>query len=1013
MGPILTLLALPALQPLFRYGLTASFDGRTHLLRLAALARSVADGISLPRWLPAMQLGYGYPVFNFYPPGAYYLALVPNFFGVTLYWAYALSFVLALLLAGAGATMLARDLLKGNSPPSSLALPLWPALVAGVAYMYAPYLLVNIYIRGSLPEVVAQALLPWVLWSSRRVLTQPRPVGYVLLAATFLGSLALTHSLTLLFTVPYLLTYLCVIWWNRGRSCASLLWVILALTAAAGVSAFFWLPMIGDRGYLSEAGYVIARTGWLPDNVWKWSNFLDRQVIYGYDFARPVQLGLVQIVLAIGGFLWARRHNGEWLFFALSAVLAMVAIGAWSLPIWQSSEVLVAVQFPWRLLSLVSLSLAMLTVGWLMRLPAGWPQWLAIGLVTLALIGAQRPRLGEMDFYSPASVRLDAPLLAQAEVEKGVLTEDPASSVQEFRPQWADTDLILDTVPLRAAPVDINGLQVSPLALAMQVNVPTTTTLRFQDFYFPGWRITAKDDKPLTPYPSTDLGLLTVDLPPGAYTVNKAWHDPPFAGFGAGLSLLTLTLVAGVCLVNRRYRWFALLPSLFLVTGVTTWIQTPVMTAVTRPTTPLAAAGLRLLGFYVEPVKPGQMLLYSYWYVTASPPPDLQFRWQLRDTTGAVVQDYVRRPYFNTMSAANWPPGTIVDDAVQLALPEGEANGVYQIAAGLILDDATAFRSPVVIGTLKTEQASANPPQPSQVVDAKLGNSIQLVGADYAINNDWSLPTTTAPRYVRPGQTLSVRLYWRTEQSLTQDLHGFVHLVDAQGNVIAQQDQAPGLDFQPSVLWLPGNTVVDEYDLSIPLAATSTVLWPLVGLYDIATQARLPTVAADSVAGDAIRLAPVKLVGEPQVAVAQERAIRFGELADLAGFTVETPAQGLWPGATLTVTLAFRTLTPTTHDLTRFVHIYSPSLGLAGQVDSVPQAGNNPTWSWTPSEVIVDRVVVTIGAPAKAGDYTVGVGFYDPAANGQRLPAVDQAGNVLPDNIATLTELTIEARPTP
>lgn len=1015
-GPVLALFAIPAFYPLLNEGLTASFDGRTHLLRLAALANAVAEGIYLPRWLPAMQLGYGYPVFNFYPPGAYYLALLPSLFGLSLYWSYALGFVLALLWAGAGATLLAYDVVRSHladaAPIQDDHSPVWhtlaPALVVGVAYMYAPYLLVNVYIRGSLPEAVAQALLPWVLWSGRRLLITPRPNGYLLFFVTFLGGLALTHSLTLLLSMPYLSAYLLFLWGSRGRSWLRLGWLVLALALAAGVSAFFWLPMIGDRRYLSEAGYAMARDGWLPGNVWQWTNFLDRQFAYGYDFARPVQLGLVQLVVGSGALLWVRRRHWEWLFFALAALLTMVAIGAWSLPIWQSSDILAVVQFPWRLLSLVSLSLALLSAGWLLRLPLGWPQGAAAALLILVIIAAQRPQLGTIDYYPAASVRLDDPLLAQAEVEKGVLTDDPASSVQEFRPEWAADDLILDVVPQEPPVIRISHLQTSPLAFAMLVNVPVTTTVRFQDFYFPGWQVIGPDGQSLNPYPSTDLGLLTVDLPRGLYIVTKVWQDPPLAKLGVLSTLLALVLLLFLCLADPRYRWFAALPLLCLLLWVIVDGRAPPLTAVQNPATPVTGFGVNLLGFRVETIKTGEMLLHSYWYVLTPPPADLQFRWQLRQPAKGIVQDYTSRPYFNTMSAANWPPGTVVDDAVQLALPEGEGDGTYQLAVGLVVSDSTASAvPPVVIGRVAATN-DGNTPLPHQMVNATLGSGIELVGADYMVEGIDVPATSAIPLWINSGQTLIVRLYWRTQTALSTDLHGFVHLVDAQGRVIAQQDQAPGLDFQPSTLWLPGETVLDEYRLWIPSDTHSTVVWPRVGLYNVATGDRLQSQGADGRAMDAIQLAPIKVLHKPQQTVTQVAGLHFGAVAGLIGYAIDRPERAIRPGDTVGIRLTLQSLTPTTTNFTRFVHLYSPTLGMAGQADGIPQAGNNPTWSWIPGEVIEDEVVLPISAEAAPGVYTLYMGFYDGQAAGVRLPVTDPQSNDLPDRLAPLTELVIE-----
>lgn len=1002
---LLPLLALPAIQPLANNGLTASFDGATHLLRLGALQRAVSEGLILPRWLPDMQLGYGYPVFNFYPAGAYFVALLPTFFGATPYWAYALGFVFAIVLAGAGAMLLARDLLRVASP--------WPALAAGAAYMYAPYLLVNVYIRGSLPEVLAQALLPWILWSARRVLTRPRPLGYLLLVVTSLGGLALTHSLTLMLFVPYLVGYTAVLWWGSGHRRSSRRWMVGALLAAMGISAFFWMPMLFDRQFISDAAYATARFGWLPDNVWAWDNFLDLHVFYAYDFTRPVQLGLIQIVLAVSGFVAARRYDAEWLFFAVSALAALLLIGGWSLPLWQSNEVLTVVQFPWRLLSLASLSLAMLTAGLALPLAQTHLDWLPAGALICLLVVAQGPRIGAVETFSNTTARVDAPMLAQAEVAKGVLTENPASSVEEFRPRWASSDLALGQQPLAAGAeaLYLTNLRVNPLELAVLVSTPTTATLRFQDFFFPGWSVTTSTGQSLQPYPSTALGLLTVDLPPGSYVINKRWRDPPLARLGAMISLLTLGVLAIVSLLDRRFRWLSMPAAVVLLAALITWVQAPPLEAVHLPKSTVNGFGLHLLGYRMERVEPGYMLIYPYWYVTAPPPPDLRFRWQLLDAGGKVVQEYVRRPYFNAQETANWPVGTIVDDAQRVVLPETFDTGRYQLALGLEVGESGSLSiPPVPIGGMTLRQAGHPPVQPDQVIDARFGAGIRLAGADYAVNGAWLGPNAPLPP-VRAGDEVTIRLYWQTDASVEQNLHGFVHLVDSTGAVIAQQDQVPGSGFQPTALWLPGNPIVDEYRLSVPEAATGRVVWPLVGLYDPVSVERLPVVDGSGQTLDgAVRLAPLKLVGGRPSESLQDITARFGDLARLTGVAVETQGVAVRGGDSLTVTLRYDTLAPTDANLTRFVHFYAPTLGMAAQADGIPQQGLNPTWAWLPGEQITDQVVLTVAPDATPGRYQLATGFYDANRSGERLAAFGANDEPLPDNLAPLMEIEVHAR---
>src|SRR5690554_6607688 len=60
---------------LARAGLPQETDAELHVFRLAELASLVGEGELYPRWAPHFYFGYGYPIFNYYAPLAYYLGL--------------------------------------------------------------------------------------------------------------------------------------------------------------------------------------------------------------------------------------------------------------------------------------------------------------------------------------------------------------------------------------------------------------------------------------------------------------------------------------------------------------------------------------------------------------------------------------------------------------------------------------------------------------------------------------------------------------------------------------------------------------------------------------------------------------------------------------------------------------------------------------------------------------------------------------------------------------------------
>ena len=143
---------------------------------------------------------------------------------------------------------------------------------------------------------------------------------------------------------------------------------------------------------------------------------------------------------------------------------------------------------------------------------------------------------------------------------------------------------------------------------------------------------------------------------------------------------------------------------------------------------------------------------------------------------------------------------------------------------------------------------------------------------------------------------------------------------------------------------------------------------------------------------------------EAEIAVRQD--VRFGEIARLAGHTLQGP------GATapaLTVLLYWEPLAQSAVDYTVFVHLTgapNPATGsrLWDQDDHRPLDGFASTLAWEPGTLYRDPYHL-LGSPEvrlAPGTYTLEVGLYDPAS-GDRLPVYDAAGNLLGDSFTLAT----------
>jgi hypothetical protein len=93
------------------------------------------------------------------------------------------------------------------------------------------------------------------------------------------------------------------------------------------------------------------------------------------------------------------------------------------------------------------------------------------------------------------------------------------------------------------------------------------------------------------------------------------------------------------------------------------------------------------------------------------------------------------------------------------------------------------------------------------------------------------LEGAAGPQRVVSGHRLPVALRWRAASVPASDLKVFVHLVDAEGRLVAQHDGVPGEGTRPTASWTPAVPVIDLHWVDIPNAAAPGSYTILVGLY--------------------------------------------------------------------------------------------------------------------------------------------------------------------------------------
>jgi hypothetical protein len=531
-----------------------------HVLRAVIYSHAVSDGVLLPRWVQFLHWGLGSPLFTFQGPLPYALLDILYRIGIEHPFGWRLLMASGLLAAFVGAFVLALELTGGR----------WPAFLAAVTFLYAPYVLRNALERGS-NEAYGMFLYPWVLWALFRLAKQPE-VGRFIFAVLIWSIEITTHVLAPIMLTPFVFMLSIALSW-RWRTITP----ILALLTGVLLTAFIWLPMVHEQAFVH-----IERNFYTPEgNPITGSLPLDRLLALPaiYDTMRDanqtgVRMGLlhaVLLVLGLPGILIAWHQKRRPLALALIATAGTGLFLTWLLtrasdPLWQALEpLLYRLQYRTRLMGLQALFIA-ITAGLLISLLSSRSQKRVALTLGMMLVATSVPSL-----YVELQLRYvafdDRVTLADVRAVEIASGGRALTAFNEFQPRWNilpfDDELLTELGPdfdpqkrpLVNPPVSlqIQSVRVSNHAweLRLRATQPTTATLYMH--YYPRWQAKLNGKPwPLSYQPGR--GLVQIQIPAGDHHL-LLWYGSTIAEQAgllvSGVTALAL-MVSGLWAVWRR-----------------------------------------------------------------------------------------------------------------------------------------------------------------------------------------------------------------------------------------------------------------------------------------------------------------------------------------------------------------------------------------------------------------------------------------------------------------------------
>jgi hypothetical protein len=204
-----------------------------------------------------------------------------------------------------------------------------------------------------------------------------------------------------------------------------------------------------------------------------------------------------------------------------------------------------------------------------------------------------------------------------------------------------------------------------------------------------------------------------------------------------------------------------------------------------------------------------------------------------------------------------WQPGEVIVERYEIPLAFNTPAGDYDLKLGF--SDLSIGQD--VLDPVPLQKISIAPAQrvhvelPMDAV-ANFNAQIALLGATA---NDTPAGAATAPELptitAKPGETIEVWLNWFTQQQVDESYTVFMHLIDGNNQLHAQQDYTPMGGAFPTQLWIPkwiaGQSVHDPYQIKVPADLPPGEYFIETGMYGMTSQRRVPIIGRDGgLAGD-------------------------------------------------------------------------------------------------------------------------------------------------------------------
>jgi len=535
------------LDTLIYKGQPANMDGVAHITHIAVFHKALTNGDFPVRWTDGFA-NYGLPIGSFAQQLTSYLGAFFTFVTHDVVASFNLVYVIATLASVLLFYVFLRFYFKT-----------WPSFIGAFLFNFAPYRLINLYVRGTLPEYFSSVFLVTILIFLYLLFKRKSKCAFIGLALSIFGMI-LTHPMNAvtgsIFIGPYFLFLI-----SQEKTKIKMLF----LTVGAGLlgillSSYYLIPLFREIKYFYYGsgenhynGSHLSLNNFINPN---WYYYLSErnEILSRGHF---IKTGLLETVVFVLGLFFAviKKVKNGWRKIRINFLDIALLVGLISLfltiessaLLYKNINILSNIQFSWRMLSTFIFVPPIIGAVLLNRINKK-SLAIAVGLILIFITSWTRfPEVYGKNFtIFPQDYYYFTVDNIHSENMNTIWTTKTTGY-----PVKRD-----NKVAILGGEATLSEIKILNSKREFNIDAKTETRMIDYTFYFPGWKVFIDGKEVEIEFQDIEYrGVITYKVPAGKHNVEVIFKNTKTVLLGNYLSIFALVIISYISLNKKLFKY--------------------------------------------------------------------------------------------------------------------------------------------------------------------------------------------------------------------------------------------------------------------------------------------------------------------------------------------------------------------------------------------------------------------------------------------------------------------------